>query len=189
MPSSQATLRTLLRPCTHDDIPAIQAILTHYVLNTVVTFAFTAPSVDDLRSKRQATLEEGFPYIVAVERSDGGDDTVIIGYCYADGYRSERRGYRRTAELSLFCHPDYTGRGVGPQLLDLLIRILTNPTDFPDYIAAPRGDDEKTKILLAVMAHDTTAWNSGFGLRDFYLRRGFEEVGHLRKVGHKFDRW
>jgi phosphinothricin acetyltransferase len=44
-------------------------------------------------------------------------------------------------------------------------------------------------MVMAVMSVDETSWKNGLGLRDFYVKHGFEEVGHLKKVGHKFDRW
>ena len=45
------------------------------------------------------------------------------------------------------------------------------------------------KQIVAVMSIDEQGPCRGLALRDWYLRKGFEEVGHLKKVGHKDGRW
>lgn len=54
----------------------------------------------------------------------------------------------------------------------------------------------KMPVLHTLISHtlfsqsiDETTWNAGLGLRDFYEKHGFEEVGHMKQVGHKFNRW
>ncbi|KAF2467333.1 acyl-CoA N-acyltransferase [Lindgomyces ingoldianus] len=180
MVSSAATLR----PCSPADIAAITSILDYYVRNTVITFALTPASRDELLRKRDAILHERLPYIVAVN-----DEQEVIGFTYATGFRGERKGYRHTVELSLFCHPSYTAKGVGPLLLNKLLAVLKAPEQYPEYICTPRNEDEKVRMVMACMSVDDTAWKEGLGLRDFYVKHGFEEVGHFKKVGHKFDRW
>ena len=39
------------------------------------------------------------------------------------------------------------------------------------------------------MTIDPHGLNAGYGLRDSYVREGFVEVGHLRKVGYKMGKW
>jgi phosphinothricin acetyltransferase len=175
---------TLLRPCCASDIPAITQITNHYILNTVITFALTPTSQDEILQKWETVLSEGCPYIVAEN-----DEQEIVGFSYCMGFRSERKGYRHTVELSLFCHPDHTAKGIGPRLLKKMLDILQAPEQHPEFVATPRSEDEKIRAVIACMSVDETGWNQGLGLRDFYLKHGFEEVGHLKKVGHKFDRW
>ncbi|KAF2122375.1 acyl-CoA N-acyltransferase [Lophiotrema nucula] len=176
--------RATLRPCTEADIPGIAAIQEHYVLNTVITFATTAPSQEELLKNRKAIVDQGLPYIVAV--SDGEQ---VVGYSYASGFRGARRGYRHTVEFSLFCHPEWQAKGIGSRLLTKLIDVLKAPEQFPEYVASPRSEDEKIRVVIACMSVDETSWEKGLGLRDYYVKHGFEEVAHLKKVGHKFDRW
>ncbi|KAF2279231.1 acetyltransferase [Westerdykella ornata] len=173
-----------LRPCCADDIPAIAHIYEYYVLNTVLTFAHTPVPEDDFKRKWQEVLDEGCPYIVAVD-----DAQQVLGYTYVSGFRAQRRGYRHTVELTLFCHPDHRAKGIGSLLLRKLLDVLGAPERYPDFFAKPRGEDDKVRVILSVMAVDNTQWKEGLGLRDFYVKHGFEEVGHLKNVGHKFDRW
>lgn len=181
------TTNTRLRACSVSDLPAIQSILEYYVTNTVLTLALTPPSIEQLRESWKKSTGQGLPYLVAV---DAGDDEVI-GYCYAGESRigGGRAGYRHTVELSLFCHPDHMKKGIGSQLLEKLVEVLKAPEQFPEYVATSRSEDEKARIVLACMSVDETTWNQGLGLRDFYVKHGFEEVGNLKKVGHKFGRW
>ncbi|PSN71336.1 acetyltransferase [Corynespora cassiicola Philippines] len=180
MPPPAATLR----PCSEADIPAIHSILEHYVLNTVTTLALDPSPPQDIRQTWLDVVAQRLPYVVAVDQAQH-----VVGFAYATGYRSARRGYRHTVELSLFCHPDHTGAGVGSRLLRKLTDILTSPEQFPDYVSVPRGDDDKVRSVIACMSVDESGWKKGLGLRDFYLKHGFDDVGHLRNVGHKFGTW
>ncbi|KAF2658157.1 acyl-CoA N-acyltransferase [Lophiostoma macrostomum CBS 122681] len=175
---------TLLRPCCASDIPALTDISNHYILNTVITFALTPTSEVEVQQKWNKVLGEGCPYIVAEN-----DEHEIVGFSYCVGFQGERKGYRHTVELSLFCHPGYTAQGIGSRLLKKMLDVLQAPEQYPDFVATPRAEDEKIRVVIACMAVDETGWNQGLGLRDFYLKHGFEKVGHLKKVGHKFDRW
>jgi phosphinothricin acetyltransferase len=129
-----------LRPCTANDIPAVTAILEHYVRNTVITFALTPSPQPEILQKWQDVLDDGCPYIVAA-----GPQNEVLGFSYASGFRSARKGYRHTVELSLFCHQSHTGKGLGVLLLAKLIEILRAPEQFPEYVAKVRGDDDKVR--------------------------------------------
>ncbi|KAF2684123.1 acyl-CoA N-acyltransferase [Lentithecium fluviatile CBS 122367] len=182
MAPSVSTPRLLA--CSEDHIPAVQKILEHYVLNTVITLALTPPSQDEVLQNFKQVLAQKLPFVVAVNEEED-----VVGFTYATGFRSARKGYRHTVELSLFCHPQHAAKGIGPLLLNRLIDILKHPESFPEHVAEPRCEDEKVRVLLACMSVDESGWNKGLGLRDFYVKHGFEEVGHLRRVGQKFHRW
>ncbi|KAF2004789.1 hypothetical protein P154DRAFT_484877 [Amniculicola lignicola CBS 123094] len=123
------------------------------------------------------------PFITA--KNEQGE---VIGYAYCGTFR-ERKGYRHTVELSLFCRFDSVGKGVGAQLLTKVIDIIKEPGEFPEYITTPRSEDDKVRMVMACMSVDETSWNNGLGLRDFYIRHGFEQVGYMNKVGEKMGRW
>jgi L-amino acid N-acyltransferase YncA len=149
--------------------------------------ALDPPTTEDIRNSWNASTSKNLPYIVAVD----AEDDNILGFCSAGHFRGGggRAGYRHTVELSLFCHPKHVKRGVGSMLLDKLIDVLKAPEQFPEIVSTPRIAEDKVRMLIACMSVDETTWNEGLGLRDFYVKHGFVEVGHLKKVGHKLDRW
>jgi len=173
-----------LRPAREADMPSVAAILSHYIENTVVNLAYTAPSEEEIVLKWKSVQSESLPYIVATDVDDR-----IVGYSYATGFRAPREGYGHTVEMSLFCHPKYTTKGIGTQLLKTLISVLSAPEDFPDYVPHPRSADKKVRMVIACMSVDDSSWKSGLGLKEYYERFGFEQVGRMNKVGHKFGRW
>jgi L-amino acid N-acyltransferase YncA len=167
-----------IRPAAEPDLPGINAILTHYALKTVVTFATAGPTDEALRQKfRNITQENQFPFFVATTRSSPQTDTdtdQVIGITYISSWRPERLAYQYTAEMSLFVHHEHRGKGIGTQLMSGLLK------------AIPRT---RIKELLAVMAVDDKGRDAGLGLRDYYVRWGFKEVGRMERVGYKFERW
>ena len=80
---------------------------------------------------------------------------------------SERCGYRRAAEVSIYVHHEYRRRGVGKALLGDLIKRAK---------LAPLG------VLLARVNASSEA---SLKLHESF---GFERIGTMRRVGEKFGR-
>lgn len=185
MTLTDSTLR--LRACKESDLPAIRDIVEHYVNSSVVNLSLTPPTIQDVCNSWIESTSTGLPYLVAIDN----DSDTVLGYAYAGDFRGGggRAGYRHTVELSLYCHPDHMKRGIGSMLLRQLIEILKAPEQFPDFVSTPRPADSKVRMVLAVMSVDETTWNGGLGVRDFYVKHGFDEVGHMKGLGHKCNRW
>ncbi|RVX68791.1 hypothetical protein B0A52_07677 [Exophiala mesophila] len=172
-----------VRAATDNDLVEVRDIFSHYVLNTVISFLVQSPSLDYIASRYRDAHARGLPYLVAVDDSAGGR---VVGYASASAWRGYMLGYGHTVEITLICHPDYTRRGIGRQLLAQLVHHLRNTkhvtreVDHPDHVV-----EFDIKRVLAVMAVDTDSAGDGMSLRDWYLKAGFEQVGRLKGVGSK----
>jgi L-amino acid N-acyltransferase YncA len=154
------TLR--IRPSTDADIPAIAAIYAHAVLHGTASFELDPPDEAEMRRRRAAILEGGYPYIVA-ER-----DGEVLGYAYAGAYRT-RPAYRSTVEDSIYVSPSAQGQGIGRMLLEALIGEC-KVRDFRLMVAVIGDEDSRGSIAL-------------------HKSLGFELVGVLKGVGYKHGRW
>jgi L-amino acid N-acyltransferase YncA len=179
-----------LRPATPSDIPAIFDIHKYYTLNTVITFKIAVTPEENHLEILKSVQSQHLPYIVAIV-DESKPCQRMVGYTYCTGFRGGKVGYRHTVELSLFCHPEYRHMGMGTQLLNKMLEVLSKPEQNTDFLAegVARGEDQKVRQVIACMAIDETGIDRGLGLKRWYENFGFEEVGHLKKVGHKFDRW
>lgn len=177
-----------IRPARKEDIPAINAIHAHYVLNTVITFLLEPLSDETALAKFENIEQEGLPFLVAVDPSI---DNKILGYTYVSPFRSAKGGYKHSVELSLFCHPDTTSQGAGSALLAKITDVLKRPGEYePEWISGRWAtEDGKAGNVISCMALDETGMKGGWALKEWYEKRGFEMGGHLKKVGRKFDRW
>ena len=174
-----------VRPGKPEDISPVNTIHKHYVENTVITFV-TEPNSDQAAlDNYNKVKKEGLPYIVA----EDNETQAILGYAYVSAFRGVNPGYRHSLELSLFCQPDHVRRGIAKQLLLRLIEILEHPEDFRDWVEGTRLIDFKPRQLLAVMAIDIEGPGEGLKLRDWYVKLGFVERGHLKDIGWKKERW
>lgn len=158
--SSRADL--IIRPSEDRDIPAIQSIYAHHVLHGLASFEVEPPDEAEIARRRAAVLDGGFPYFVA-ER-----DGEVLGYTYAGPYRA-RPAYRFTAENSIYIRHDCIGQGIGGRLLAVLIAAC---------------EERNLRQLIAVIG-DTGNTAS----LELHRRAGFETIGTIRAVGHKFGRW
>lgn len=204
MAAASTSSEIFLRPATALDIAQIHAINSYYVENTVTTFRLETPSQETLEAKlRSITDVQHLPYIVATNSSTVDVAQKVLGYAYVSRFRGEKGGYARTVELSIFCHPEYTRRGIGRFLLERLIEVLRNPRKWRDYyvgLTEPKEEAEeeegdvkdrdkiRIKNIIACMSLDTTRPDGGERLRKWYESFGFVEMGRLKGVGWKFER-
>ena len=151
-----------IRDATSADIPAIQAIYAHHVLHGLASFEEIAPSIDEMRSRYEAIVASGKPYIAAELAGH------VAGYGYASAYRA-RSAYRYTLENSIYVDERARGQGVGTALLEALIaRCRRGPW----------------RQMLAVIGDSGNAASIGV-----HRKAGFRQVGLLERVGYKHGRW
>ncbi len=151
-----------IRPVTDHDLAAICELYNHYVRNTVITFVEEELDLDWWRDQRDTIAALGWPFLIA--ESDRGE---LLGFAYAAPWRA-RAAYRRTAEHSIYLHPEATGRGVGRALLAALIRQ-----------AREAGIHQ---LIAMVCDQDTQASQA------LHRAMGFRHAGHTTAVGYKHQR-
>jgi phosphinothricin acetyltransferase len=158
----QSRIEVVVRDASETDMGAVQAIYAHYAQGSLATFEETAPPLEDMLSRRRASLEIGLPYLAA--EADG----EVVGFAYAAPYRT-RPAYRFTVEDSVYVAEAMRGHGVGSALLGALIE---------------RCEQGPWRQMLAVIGDSANA-----GSIRLHRRLGFESAGVLKSVGFKFGRW
>ena len=151
-----------LRSADLDDLPAIQAIYAHHVLNGLGTFEEVPPSVDEMRQRYEAVRVRGLPWVAA--EADG----ELAGYAYAAPFRP-RAAYRYAVEDSVYVTPGAARQGVGRGLLELVI-----------------GECERLGLrqMVAVIGDSGNAASIGL-----HRACGFELLASPPGLGFKFGRW
>lgn len=150
----------LIRPAAVDDLGAIAAVYDHQATTTVATFDLE-PQGPDLWAPRVGSTEPGDHLLVA---DDAG---AVVGFAYSSSFRP-RPAYRRTRETSVYLADGARGRGLGRALYDdLLGRLLA----------------DGVHTVIAVVAQPNPASEA------LHRACGYREVGVLREVGWKLDRW
>ena len=151
----------VIRDANEADAEAVQAIYAHHVLHGTASYDIEPPTLDAIRDKIRHVREVGWPFIVA-ELEAG-----IAGYAYATQFR-DREAYRFTAEDSIYVHPKMVGRGIGRALLKALVD-QSAASGFRTIVAVIGGAEPASIAVHAAL--------------------GFEEVGRLKAVGWKRERW
>jgi phosphinothricin acetyltransferase len=162
-PEPEPPFEYTIRDATTADLPHVREIYNHYVMNSTVTFDEESMTLADLRHKFQKITTKKMPFLVA--ESPSGQ---LLGYAYVYPWK-EKAAYRFTVENSIYLGPASTGKGLGKVLLGELI---------------DRSKAAGLKEIIAVIA-DRGAEASIAMHKSF----GFKEIGHMGKVGFKFNRW
>ncbi|BAU41879.1 GNAT family N-acetyltransferase [Leptolyngbya sp. O-77] len=159
-----------IRPATEADVPGILAIYNDAILHTTAVYDYEPHTLDMRQAWFVARQAEGYPILVAAAdsaESDEAEPPEILGYAALGPFRAWA-AYRHTAESSVYVAAHARGRGIGQRLLAPLIEA---------------AKARSLHTLIAGIDADNAA-----SLR-LHQRFGYAEVGHLRQVGYKFDRW
>lgn len=161
-PAAEPEFAYEVRAAAPRDIPDMLEIYNHYVANSTVTFDEDALTLREMRQKFVAAQKLHHPWLVAQTPSK-----QIIGYAYVTPWK-QKAAYRFTVEDSIYLRPASTGKGLGTALLGALIEACR---------------EAGIREIIAVIADR----GAGASIR-IHERFGFEDIGHMGKVGFKFGR-
>ncbi|KAJ3341469.1 hypothetical protein HDU93_004870 [Gonapodya sp. JEL0774] len=147
------------------DLNAIHTIYSFEVRTGTATWECDEPSVEEMKDRVKKVLDGGFPWYVAT--FGDGEAEIVVGYSYASSYRP-RFGYRYTVENSVYVHRDHQRKGLGSLLLQRLI---------------PTCGKLGYRQMVAVIG------TADSGSKELHAKNGFQQVGHLKRIGFKFGKW
>jgi phosphinothricin acetyltransferase len=154
---------TSTRPATADDLPAVAAIYTHYVLRTTMTFNTQVRTPREWTERFEQEVVAGRYHLRVAEV-----DERVAGYVETQRFRP-KPAYDRSVELSVYVAPDAVGGGVGRAL-------------YEDVLADLEADDAFHRAY-AIVALPNDASEA------FHRRLGFTHRGTLSEAGYKFGRY
>jgi phosphinothricin acetyltransferase len=155
-------MATTVRPATRVDLARITEIYNHYVLTTPITFDIE-PVTEEQRVPWFHEHTEAPRYRLLVAEEGGR----IVGYAGTGRFRA-KAAYDTSAELTIYCAPEATGRGVGATLYAALIEALSG-VDLNRLVAGITLPNEASIAL--------------------HRRFGFRDIGIFSEVGRKFGRY
>lgn len=155
-------MNVVLRVACTDDAADVNKTYGYYIEHSLANFGEQNKTVEE-RAQEIEGLLKTYPFFIAED-----EHGRFLGFACAEPYRP-KSGYRYTAELTIYLHPDTPkGCGVGSALYDKLLACL-----------AAQG----FRIAVGVI-HD-----QNHGSRALHRRFGFEQVGTLRNYCYKHNQW
>ncbi|WP_298441460.1 GNAT family N-acetyltransferase [uncultured Ferrimonas sp.] len=142
------------------DCAALLAIYNHAICHSSATFEESPISLSEFAARLSA-IQAHYPILVLEH------DGKLQGYAYGNHYKP-RSAYRFCAETTIYLHQDCRGTGLGQLLYQALFTRLQ-----------AQGIEQ----LLAIVTRPNEQ-SAGF-----HQRLGYEQVGVMRRVGYKFNRW
>ncbi|MDB1955991.1 GNAT family N-acetyltransferase [Clostridium tertium] len=149
-----------IRMASENDAEEILRIYAPYVKNTIITFEYEVPTVDEFK-KRIRKISKDYPYLVCTL------DDKIIGYAYSYRHK-ERAAYQWNVELSVYIDNAYLRYGLGKAFYTALIEIskLQNIKNIYGVVTSNNMNSEK--------------------LHEYF---GFKKLGIYYNTGYKFGKW
>jgi len=150
-----------IRNAVDNDLQEILDIYNDAILNTTAVFQYEVHTIEMRKEWFAQKQKDRFPVFVAVE------DNVVVGFSTFGPFRAWQ-GYKYSAEHSIYVEKNQRGKGIGKMLLQPLID-EARKMNMHTIIA---GIDADNKISIA-----------------FHKQFGFVEVGYIKEVSWKFERW
>lgn len=141
------------------DFEIVKSVYDYYIINTTATFHTELISIEELKSVIAVAHPKYKSYLIEFEGQ-------IYGYCYLSQYK-KRQAYDRTAEVSIYLKPEYSGKGIGRKVLEMLEQIALEGAIV--VLIGIISEENKTSIAL-------------------FEKCGYEKCAHFREVGEKFGR-
>lgn len=156
-----------IREVRFEDAPRLIEIYSYYVLNTVITFEYEVPSLEEFEN-RIRNITRVYPYTVLEV------DGKIVGYAYAGVFKG-RAAYDWACEMTIYLENGIQKKGYGKLLYQDLEERLKKMGMKNLYacIGYPEVEDEYLTRNSA----------------QFHEHLGFEFCGRFHKCGYKFNRW
>lgn len=151
----------MIRDAQASDCDAITHIYNHYIRHTIITFEEEEVTSSEISKRLNKVQSAGLPWLVVEENNE------ILGYAYASKW-NERSAYRYTVEVSVYLHPQHTGKGLGEALYTMLFQRLKQ---------------QGIKVVIGGIAIPNPASVK------LHEKFGMKQVAHFHAVGYKFDQW
>lgn len=161
MGNPTAMTSPVLRLATDADLVAINEIYNYYVPRSTCTYQEELNTLQSRRLWLEQHSEPRHPAIVAVQRG------MVVGWGSLSPFHS-RSAFRHSVENSVYVHHDHQRKGIGSLILT-------------DLIARARAAHHHS-VVAAIDSEQA-------GSIAIHARFGFTQVGHLKEVGFKFNRW
>ena len=157
----------IVRDATLKDAARILEIYDYYVKNTVITFEYETPSLEEFQGRMRHTMQR-YPYLV-IEK-----DGCIEGYAYAGAFVG-RAAYDWACEMTIYLDHNVQKCGLGRTLYEALEQALRAMGILNLYacIGYPEQEDEYLTKNSA----------------DFHAHLGYTLAGTFHNCGYKFGRW
>jgi phosphinothricin acetyltransferase len=149
-----------IRLIRDSDYAGVLAVYTPYVLDTVITFEYEVPTLDEF-TKRLSTIAKYYPVLVCEVDGD------IVAYCYGSIHRV-KTAYQWSVESTIYIAEAYHHKGLAAIMYTCLFDILRLQGFINVYagISVPDGKSDK-----------------------FHPKFGFKYLGVFPKIGYKHGSW
>ena len=155
-------MKVTLRVAKVTDAAVVNETYGYYIEHSLANFGEQNKAVEE-RAQEIEELLKMYPFFIAED-----ENGCFLGFACAEPYRP-KSGYRYTAELTIYLHPDTPkGCGVGTALYEKLLDCLST---------------QGFRIALGVVHA------KNHGSLALHRKFGFEQVGVLRNCCYKHGQW
>lgn len=153
-------MRTKYTRLQEKDLSFVKDIYDYYTLHTTTVYFLERVSIDDLKTFIPVNDPVYHSYLVNTENGEP------CGFCYFSRFKP-REAYRISVEITIYLHPDFTGRGYGQEIMSFLEDIIRRQ-GFTNIVALIDSENQSSIRLFS--------------------NNGYERCAYLKEVAEKFGK-
>jgi phosphinothricin acetyltransferase len=142
-----------------NDLEIVKDIYDYYILNSTATFHTEKISIRELGESMSIDHPKYNSFLIKYNGK-------TCGYCCISRYK-KRQAYDRTAEITVYLMPEFTGKGIGKLAVEKL-----------EKIARQKG----ISVLIGIIAGDN------YQSINLFEKCGYEKCAHYKQIGEKFGK-
>lgn len=146
-----------LTPLTEADLPYVRKLYNYYTLNSTAVYFIEPITLDEVRAIVPLSNPLYRSFLIRDKQGEA------VGFCYFNRFK-EKPAFRISVEVTIYLHPERTGRGFGGEALRLL----------EPYIEAGGFTNA---VALIDSANDASV--------RLFRRHGYERCASIRSVAEK----
>lgn len=142
-----------------NDLNIMLDIYNNYIANSTVTFDLDKVTLEEFKNRIFINHSRYKTFLIYM-------DNELIGFCFLTQFR-KKAAYDKTVELGLYLKPQFTGKGLGREIVSYLEHIAKQ-NQFEIIIASVSGENTSSLKL--------------------FKKLGYEQCAHYKEIAEKFGR-
>jgi phosphinothricin acetyltransferase len=150
------------RAANRDDLPRITEIYNYYVVHTPITFDVKPWEIEQRISWFEQFGKTGRYRLLVAEQ-----ESLVVGYAGTTRFRP-KAAYDTTVETTIYCAPEFVGKGLGTHLYAALFATLS--------------EESIHRVVAGYVPPNPIS-------AALHERFGFKSIGVFSEAGYKFNRY
>ncbi|HYE80972.1 MAG TPA: GNAT family N-acetyltransferase [Clostridia bacterium] len=139
-----------------EDLSTMRELYNYYIMNTTVTFDLDKITLEEFKNRVFINHDKYKTFLIHANKE-------LLGFCFLTQFK-KKPAYDKTAELGLYLKPQFTGKGIGIEIVNYMENIA-KINHFEMIIASISGENVPSMKLFRKLGYEQCAHYKGIAVK------------------------